>query len=484
MARLLANATPDPQWTPGLADAIGGGTETFLAPVGDGLVWAVAMGETPAHTVFMQRLEASGPSSPDVVAGTPGFTNVFDMRVVPQPGDYTLVLHVAYFGATGNLLLDRVDPAGGVTQGTVSLPFSHDNFIEIGDAVDAGGGAVIASVQANSGLETYYDLYAVKLNADGTPAWPGTSRVISIARLEQEAPAGVSDGSGGAYFAWTDHRGTSLDVYAMHLLADGSVAPGWAANGRALAAVAGDQSEPHLAPDGAGGVWAVWTDSRSGVSNLYYTHIDAAGSVGSGFGTSGRPLSNESGSRAHPLAVPDGAGGFFAVWSDARSGTSLDLYGQHILSSGVSAPGLAPEGEPICTNAADQLEPALLDTGLRSAIVAWRDNRTGAAIVYATPMPAGGTGLGVPPRAPGGLALAPLGANPARGMAAWTISAPGQGPVTARLVDAAGRVRAMQTVAPQSGGAPVRFAMPEPGLYFLVASQAGNTRVSRIVAVR
>jgi hypothetical protein len=302
-----------------------------------------------------------------------------------------------------------------------------------------------------------------------------------------QGPARVaSDGAGGAYFAWVDYRspGSRPDVYVSRLLADGSQAPGWPTNGRMVGVPTAAQQDPRIVGDGTGGVWMLWTDSRTGVVNIYYTHIRGNGLTAPGFSASGRLLSTAPGARVSPLAVPDGAGGLLVAWQDARTGTSLDVYGQHVLADGSFAPGLAVDGEPICTNDSEQLELALVDVGFDAAIVTWRDSRTGGAIVYAAPMPVGNTGLDVSGRPHAGLALATSGANPARGPLDWVVTASRPDPIMLRLVDVTGRAIETRTVQAGPGGTRVRFTPHEPGLYFVTATQAGTTITRRAISLR
>ena len=54
---------------------------------------------------------------------------------------------------------------------------------------------------------------------------------------------GVPDGAGGVIAYWVmDQAGTS-DVYAQRITADGTVAPGWPATGRAICTATGAQAE-------------------------------------------------------------------------------------------------------------------------------------------------------------------------------------------------------------------------------------------------
>lgn len=75
----------------------------------------------------------------------------------------------------------------------------------------------------------------------------------------------TSDGTGGFYVTWTDHRvsATEGDIYAQHVSGDGTISPGWPVDGLAICTAPGDQRLPVVAADGQGGLLLTWEDARS-----------------------------------------------------------------------------------------------------------------------------------------------------------------------------------------------------------------------------
>lgn len=66
------------------------------------------------------------------------------------------------------------------------------------------------------------DLIARRLTADGGTAWTAN---IDMRALSQKAPVIIGDGQGGAYISYTDFSNAANDdVYATHVLADGTLA--------------------------------------------------------------------------------------------------------------------------------------------------------------------------------------------------------------------------------------------------------------------
>jgi len=83
------------------------------------------------------------------------------------------------------------------------------------------------------------------------------------------------------------------------------------------------------------------------------------------------------GDQAPSAIVSDGEGGAFVTWEDPRSGGGLDIYAQHVLSTGAVDGAWPADGAAFCTAADDQSTPAIAGVGAGGAIVAWKDRRTG-----------------------------------------------------------------------------------------------------------
>src|SRR6266487_347448 len=96
---------------------------------------------------------------------------------------------------------------------------------------------------------------------------------------DQFVGAVISDGAGGTLVAWADARSGPLDIYAQHLTAQGTVAAGWPASGLAVCKAAGDQSDPVMVSDGAGGAIIAWADGRAGGGNrdIFVQRVTGAG---------------------------------------------------------------------------------------------------------------------------------------------------------------------------------------------------------------
>jgi hypothetical protein len=193
-------------------------------------------------------------------------------------------------------------------------------------------------------------LFAIAMALHALPrpaaaAWPHDARVnVSLAGpgTDQEMGAVLADGSGGAFFAWTDKRGGAEDVYLQHVTVAGVIAPGWPATGLQVCTTVSRKLEPQLVADGAGGVLVVWTDYRGGPSNgdIFAARVNGDGSRAAGFPAGGLQLV-VTGLPDHPdwrpRACTDGAGGALVAWESIYSPTDTDIYGAHVTAAGVLA---------------------------------------------------------------------------------------------------------------------------------------------------
>jgi hypothetical protein len=255
-------------------------------------------------------------------------------------------------------------------------------------ASDGAGGVILTWYDArNSGQN---DIYAQRVNAAGIPQWTTDGVAICTLAGDQSNPQIVSDGAGGAIITWQDFRSlTTYDVYAQRV--NGSGAVQWTGNGVVLSASANDQTLPVIVADGAGGAIVIWQDQRAGVGvyDIYGQRVNAAGAAqwtGNGIG-----FCVATANQLVPRIVPDGVGGAISTWYDQRNGNS-DIFAQHTTAAGTML--WNGNGVPLCTATNEQNFPAITADGSGGAIVAWADYRNGGVSdVYAQRVNASGTTL-------------------------------------------------------------------------------------------
>jgi hypothetical protein len=277
-----------------------------------------------------------------------------------------------------------LDPAWPVDGRAICTAAGSQESLDI--ISDGSGGAIIT--WWDSRLSANYDIYAQHVLANGTvdAAWPTDGRALCVAAGNQIAPTIVSDGTGGAIIAWNDLRsGVSNDIYAQHVQAGGAADPAWPVDGRAVCTATSQQYRPTIVSDGAGGAIVTWYDLRGGSNyDIYAQHVLASGFPDPAWPADGRALCTAANSQYDPELVTDGAGGAIVTWYDSRSGTNYDIYAQHVLASGVADPAWPADGRALCAAASDQTVPTIVADGSGGAIVSWQDFRGGAAYdIYA-----------------------------------------------------------------------------------------------------
>ena len=250
-------------------------------------------------------------------------------------------------------------------------------------ASDGAGGAFITWQDRRA---TYEDIYAQRVLADGTvaPGWPAQGLPVCTAAFNQSTPQITPDGAGGAIIGWTDGRsGGNTDIYAQRILPGGTVDPAWPSNGVAVCVSAGGQALPQIVSDGAGGAIVVWQDDRNGNPDIYAQRVLASGVVDPAWPECGGEVCTARKTQAGHQVATDGAGGALVTWHDARYHPTLDfydIYAQRILPSGAIANGWPANGAAVCLATSNQLYPDITSDGAGGAIVTWFDRRFGQPI--------------------------------------------------------------------------------------------------------
>jgi hypothetical protein len=229
------------------------------------------------------------------------------------------------------------------------------------------GGLLIAWVDRR-GVDA--DVYVQRLNAAGVPQWTANGVALCTAVGVQADPTVVSDGAGGSIVAWRDER-AGVDIYTQRVNEQGVVQ--WTANGVALCTAAGNQETPAAVIDGAGGAIVTWQDARAGGYDVYAQRVSAAGAPQ--WTANGVALCSAAGDQLSPRLCTDGLGGAFVTWEDHR-GADADVYAQQV--NGAGAPQWAANGVVVCSAPDQQLAPTIATDPLGGAVVAWSDSRTPA----------------------------------------------------------------------------------------------------------
>jgi len=268
----------------------------------------------------------------------------------------------------------------------------HDDWVNVPVAVatgsqqnviatsDSAGGMFVAWYDTRNGNG---DVFLQRVAGDGTisPGWPANGLVVCNAAGEQSGIGLVCDGSGDALLVWNDTR-AGTHCYAQKVLASGLLAPGWTPNGVIVSTNAATQLNPAICSDGMGGAVIVFEDYRAaGVPDIYAQRLTAAGAIAVGYVAGGNAVSTAAGAQRTPAIDRAPDGGFVTAWQDFRAGVVGDIYGSRFGSSGTLWPGWVAGGLAICTAAGDQGAPVILG-GSGAMYVAWSDLRGADADIY------------------------------------------------------------------------------------------------------
>jgi len=195
------------------------------------------------------------------------------------------------------------------------------------------GGDALVMWKIGSGLFAPGAFKLARVRPDGTiaPGWPATGRIVRNAPDTTGVPTLLPDAADGAFLVWATRSGGS-DVRAMHVLGNGSLAPGWTSAGLVLTAPAaqyaadwgsesGFSSFPtaynfRAAPDGSGGLFAGWSDARGAAgSSVWITHWTGGGIPGDGWTVDGREVSDPSLLSHLGGIAPAPGGSAYVAWS-------------------------------------------------------------------------------------------------------------------------------------------------------------------------
>lgn len=236
--------------------------------------------------------------------------------------------------------------------------------------------AAMAAAGAGSAIVLWEDfrsivheqVYLQRLDAAGGTMWRANGVLASPDSNVDAHGAIVSDGGGGAIVAWDDFRNGGADVYLQSIGPSGAIR--WSAGGVAACAIAGDQMEAVLAPDGAGGVIAAWIDYRNGgASDVYAQRISSFGAPQ--WTAGGVAVCTAAQNQRYLKMAADGAGGAIVAWEDSRAAGTTVVHAQRLDASG--NPLWTVDGVAVSTAAVYQYNPTVAPSGGGGAIVAWEE---------------------------------------------------------------------------------------------------------------
>ncbi len=164
-----------------------------------------------------------------------------------------------------DIYAQRVNANGVTLWANNGIPISVQPNIQarptaVSDGID---GAFVTWTDERSGTAA---LYAQHLSGSGTLLWPVEGVVVcasSTSLYGQGNPLPINDGMGGMIIAWSDYRdAVQYDVYAQRVTAAG--VPLWSATGAPVCTNPSQQYVPVVVTNGSGGAIFAWEDHRNG----------------------------------------------------------------------------------------------------------------------------------------------------------------------------------------------------------------------------
>lgn len=225
-----------------------------------------------------------------------------------------------------DIYAQRVDGSGNVQWPIdgVSICTASDDQSTLQLVSDGLLGAILTWQDWRNGNA---DIYAQKVNGSGTVQWTPASGVsICTESNHQLYPQLISNGSGDVIITWEDWRNgnTNKNIYAQKIDANGTTQ--WTDNGKLICESSGNQVFPQSVSDGVSGAIIVWQD----VNDIYAQRVNSSGTAL--WTSNGVAISTASNNQSSPQLVSDGSEGAIVTWQDYRNGSNWDIYAQRVFS--------------------------------------------------------------------------------------------------------------------------------------------------------
>jgi len=272
------------------------------------------------------------------------------------------------------------------------------------------------------------------------------------------------DGAGGLYAVWADFRNAPpgavpggfddeyWDVYAQHVVANGSIAPGWPATGLAVCTLPEQQTYPSITAEGLGGAIVTWQDYRDFYLQTYAQRINPDGTRAGGWPENGLQVQPSIHAIEARRLVSDGVGGaYFGVEDFSVS----RCFVQHVLGNGTYDPTYGPQARPVSDTPSSQREIAVAEDGAGGVYAAWNSGDNIWAQHFASEIP---TAVAV--------SLVQAAADPGVAHLVWQVTESVSATFTLERAAATGVFVSVATLSPNGAGRlTYEDAVPDAGRY-------------------
>ena len=245
---------------------------------------------------------------------------------------------------------------------------------------DNVGGLIVVWKDERNKVTTGIDLYAQRLDANGSKLWINAGMLVCEATDDQTNHIVIPDGAGGAYVVWEDYRSHTAngkDIYAQRISQQTGARlwqVGGSYEGFVVSSASTDQQSISATISGSN-LAVTWTDSRNGNTDVYAQLMDANGNVL--WTADGVPVTTKPGSQTKCKLAPDGNGGAIIAWSDF---TLYNIWAQRLNSSGTRQ--WSDEGMTVSTNTLYQINPEIVSDDSGGVFIFWSFIESGDYNIY------------------------------------------------------------------------------------------------------
>jgi hypothetical protein len=363
------------------------GSITLCPTSDDGLVFTWTLWSEPSHALIMaQKIDAVGnflwPMNGVPVArtiaegGGDQGTYTFHNLVADTAGGVFVIScddrHYEFWLFAKHLLADGSTQPGWDHGGNPihSNILFLDNYYRVVSCPDGTGGFIVSWVLWDS-----TGAYTQRMDGDGNLLWDPDGVVLSATGAKEAAVC--PDGSGGAYYLWEDARFANQPMFMQRVSHEGNVL--WQTGGILVGQTATEEHDPHIVPDGIGGVLAAWEIGGYNAADIRGQRLNGAGQKL--WTPTGVIITSASGSQESSTISCDGAGGLYALWNSWTSYPHMDLYAQYITPAGT--PAWTINGLPIRVGLEKTVQSlSVQNTDDAAALCFWWEHRNAREGLY------------------------------------------------------------------------------------------------------
>lgn len=246
-------------------------------------------------------------------------------------------------GIESDIVAQRIDPSGNLVwrKWGLNICSAPGNQNDVYCAADGSGGAVISWIDERNGKK---DIYAQRVNFRGRRLWGKDGLAVCLTDHDKYWPGIATDETGGVYITWYESRDDyRSDIFIQHVTANGRIE--WAEEGIIVCDAEYTQKTQRIIPDTFGGAIVVWRDFRSSyMSDCYIQRVNSSGEML--WDANGIPVCTAVGTQSLSRMIPDGDGGAFVCWYDTRTDGQFDIYATWINPAAQAALPVESEASP------------------------------------------------------------------------------------------------------------------------------------------